>query len=71
MYIYLSIVVNALELGAMHDRDQQIDDRYATTAILSGLLPDTKYRVHIYARTQYGRGEGTFIEVRTLEKSSK
>lgn len=63
--------VEALELGALHDREEQINDPYATTAVLSGLLPDTKYRVHVYARTEYGRGEGSFIEVRTLEKSCK
>lgn len=55
----------------MHDRDEQIRDPYATTAILSGLLPDTKYRVHIYAVTQYGRGEGMFIEIKTTDKVGK
>ena len=64
-------LVDGLELGAVHDRDEQVNDPYATSAVLSGLLPDTKYRVHIYAKTQYGRGEGMFIEVITLEKTGK
>jgi hypothetical protein len=41
----------------------------AVQAVLSGLLPDRKYRVHIYARTRFGRGEGTFIEVSTTRKA--
>lgn len=53
----------------MHDRDEQVMDSAATTAVLSGLLPSTKYRVHIYALTVLGRGEGTFIEVSTTSKS--
>lgn len=61
--------MNGLEVGAMHDRKDQIRDADAETGVLSGLLPDTKYRVHIYALTPLGRGEGTFIEVRTTLKS--
>lgn len=53
----------------MHDRDEQISDPDATVAVLSGLLPNTKYRVHIYAMTALGRGEGTFIEVETTMKA--
>ena len=47
--------------------DPQIDDPYATTAMLSGLQTSTKYRVHIWARTQKGRGEDYFIEITTTE----
>jgi len=64
-----TITVQGLEVGAMHDRDDQVQDPGATFAVLSGLLPDTKYRVHIYAMTFQGRGEGTFIEVETTRKT--
>lgn len=53
----------------MHDRDEQILDPDSTSAVLSGLLPNTKYRVHIYALTAVGRGEGPFIEVETTMKA--
>ncbi|XP_045166223.2 neuroglian-like isoform X1 [Mercenaria mercenaria] len=62
--------VEGLELGAFHDREEQINDPMATQAVLSGLLPDRKYRVHIFARTRYGRGEGVFIEVSTTSKAA-
>ena len=57
-----------MELGALHDRDEQLDEPDATITVLSGLLPRTKYRIYVFARTKEGRGEGTFIEDRTAEE---
>ncbi|KAK7102376.1 neuroglian-like isoform X2 [Littorina saxatilis] len=59
--------VKGLDLGEMQERDPQVNDPYATTAILSGLLTNTRYRVHIWARTDKGRGESYFIELITSE----
>ena len=60
--------VDGLELGALHDRDEQLNEPDATITVLSGLLPRTKYRVFVFARTKEGRGEGTFIEDWTAEE---
>ncbi|KAL5013978.1 hypothetical protein ScPMuIL_008248 [Solemya velum] len=57
--------VEGLELGKMQDRDPQLDDPYESRIILSGLLPSTKYRVHVYGRTLHGRGEDSFLELET------
>ncbi|CAL1532139.1 unnamed protein product [Lymnaea stagnalis] len=61
-------VIKGLRLGELQERIPQIDDAFATTAMLSGLLPDTKYRIHVWARTTAGRGEGFYIE-RTTARS--
>ena len=61
--------VEGLQLGPMNDRDEQINDPSINEARLTGLVPNMKYRVHIFARTQQGRGEDFFIEGRTLTKS--
>ena len=61
----VNLPVTGLDLGEMQERDPHIDDPYATTAMLSGLQTLTKYRVHIWARTAKGRGEGYFIEITT------
>ena len=55
----------------MQERDPHIDDPYATTAMLSGLETLTKYRVHIWARTAKGRGEGYFIEITTTRAGGR
>ncbi|XP_059160211.1 neuroglian-like isoform X2 [Physella acuta] len=55
-------VIDGLRLGELQDRIPPIDDPYATTAMLSGLRPSSKYRIHIWARTSAGRGEGFYIE---------
>ncbi|XP_046363410.2 neuroglian-like isoform X3 [Haliotis rufescens] len=57
--------VSGLDLGKMQDREPQISNRFQTSEILSGLLPNTKYRVYIWARTSKGRGDGYFIELTT------
>lgn len=59
--------MKGLDLGEMQERDPQIDDPYATTAMLSGLLSTNRYRVYIWARTSKGRGESYFIEIITTE----
>lgn len=60
-------LVTGLDLGEMQEREPQINDPYTTTAILSGLLSSTRYRIHIWARTTKGRGEGFFIELNTTQ----
>ncbi|XP_041379387.1 neuroglian-like [Gigantopelta aegis] len=60
--------VHGLDLGKMQDREPQINNRYQTSEMLSGLLPNTKYRVYIWARTARGRGEGYFIELTTTKE---
>ncbi|WAR25594.1 NRG-like protein [Mya arenaria] len=62
--------VDGLALGSLHDRSEQINDPNSVSAVLSGLLPNMKYRIHVYARTQFGRGEGSFIEASTTEKAA-
>ena len=64
-------VVRGLDLGVMQDREPQINDPYTTNTYLSGLSPNTKYRVYIYARTVQGRGEAYFIEIVTAKPGSK
>lgn len=59
--------VQGLVLGKLQERIPQIDDPYATTAVLGGLEPNTKYRIFVWARTEAGRSEPYFIE-RTTEK---
>ncbi|XP_059166690.1 neuroglian-like isoform X2 [Physella acuta] len=62
--ITYQIVIN-LYLGGMQERLPSISDPATSNAHLSGLLPSSKYRIHIFARTAKGRGEGYFIEVTT------
>ncbi|GFO23158.1 neuronal cell adhesion molecule, partial [Plakobranchus ocellatus] len=59
--------VRGLDLGVMQDREPQINDKYTTNTYLSGLSPNTKYRIYIYARTAKGRGEAYFIEIVTAK----
>ncbi|GFS23806.1 neural cell adhesion molecule L1-like protein [Elysia marginata] len=59
--------VRGLDLDVMQDREPQINDPYTTTAYVSGLSPNTKYRIYIYARTEQGRGEAYFIEIVTAK----
>lgn len=59
--------VTGLDLGEMQERDPQIEDPHVTTAMLSGLLSNKKYRVHIWTRTNKGRGESYFIEIFTTK----
>ena len=63
--------VAGLELGALHDREVQINDPTANIGVLSGLLPYTKYRIYIFARTKEGRGEPTFIEAWTTPEQGE
>ncbi|CAL1541881.1 unnamed protein product [Lymnaea stagnalis] len=60
-------LVKGLYLGEMQEREPQIDDPFTTNAYLSGLMPSSKYRIYIFARTAKGRGEEFFIEIVTTE----
>ncbi|KAJ8301648.1 hypothetical protein KUTeg_020635 [Tegillarca granosa] len=62
--------VKGLELGKMQDKDPQINTPYINSTVLNGLVQSQKYRIHIWARTRMGRGEGYFIEV-TTEKAGR
>lgn len=48
--------VNNTKLGTMLQRRPRVMDPNATQAKLAELAPDTKYRVHIAARTRVGEG---------------
>lgn len=61
------VSVKGLDLGEMKEREPQINDPYTTTAMLSGLLSNHRYRIHIWARTIQGRGEDFFIELTTTQ----
>ncbi|KAK6177079.1 hypothetical protein SNE40_015257 [Patella caerulea] len=54
--------VKGLKLGTMMFLRPQINDPLQNSTILDGLLPKTKYRIKIWARTAQGRGEVYFIE---------
>ncbi|RUS77552.1 hypothetical protein EGW08_014681 [Elysia chlorotica] len=59
--------VHGLRLGKLQERVPQIEDPFATTAVIGGLKPSTKYRIFVWARTQAGRGEPYFIERSTAK----
>ncbi|XP_050412731.2 neuroglian [Patella vulgata] len=54
--------VKGLNLGTVMYLQPQINDPLQNSTILNDLLPKTKYRIHIWARTAQGRGEVYFIE---------
>ena len=53
------------ELREKVQRTPNISDPNQLFAKLAGLKPDTKYRIHIHAKTNRGEGEGFYIEERT------
>lgn len=60
--------MHGLALGTFQDAVLSIDNPDTEHAVLGGLLPARKYRIHVHARTSRGRGEGVFVEVSTTVK---
>ena len=59
--------VNGLDLGKMQEMDPQITDPRLNSTVLNGLTADQTYRVHMWGRTENGRGEASFIELKTTK----
>lgn len=57
--------ITGLNLGRIQYRDH-ITDPEATNARLTGLSPDTYYRVYLSAATSRGSGEPIFLDMKTL-----
>ena len=60
-------LVNGLDLGKMQEMDPQITDPRLNSTVLNGLTADQTYRVHMWGRTENGRGEASFIELKTAK----
>lgn len=58
-------VVNGTQVLNLIARVPQITDPDRFSAKLSGLKPDTKYRLHVRATTKEGQGDSYFIERKT------
>lgn len=54
--IYYQIVTGT-EVGPLLEREPHVRDPEATRVKLAGLIPETKYRIHIRAATKAGEGE--------------
>lgn len=54
----------------MQEMDPQIIDPRITKCVLNGLTSNQKYRVYMWARTENGRGESSFIEITTAKSSA-
>ena len=59
-----------LDLGKMQEMDPQIVDPRRNTTVLNGLTANQKYRIHMWGRTENGRGEASFVELTTAKTSS-
>ncbi|XP_012258678.2 neuroglian isoform X2 [Athalia rosae] len=55
-------IVTGTNVGPLLEREPHIRDPTATRVKLAGLIPNTKYRIHIRAMTKAGEGEEYFIE---------
>lgn len=53
----------------MQDMDPQIIDPRLNKTVLNGLTANKKYRIHMWGKTENGRGEVSFIEVTTAKAS--
>ena len=53
----------------MQDMDPQITDPRLNKTVLNGLTANKKYRIHMWGKTENGRGEVSFIEVTTAKTS--
>jgi hypothetical protein len=49
--------------------DPQITDPRLNKTVLNGLTANKKYRIHMWGKTENGRGEVSFIEVTTAKSS--
>ncbi len=64
------VSVTGLNLGRIQYREP-VSDPKATRARLTGLQPETDYRVFLYARTQRGQGEPIFLDATTSSATSE
>ena len=64
------VAVTGLNLGRIQYREP-IDDPDVTRARLTGLQPETDYRVFLYAKTARGKGERIFLDSATTSATSK
>ena len=62
--------VIGLNLGRLQYRED-IDDPEVLDAKLTGLLPETNYRVHLAASTAQGQGEPIFLDAVTSPPGRK
>ncbi|XP_044742143.1 neuroglian [Chrysoperla carnea] len=62
--IYYRVVKGTL-LESLIEREPYIKDPKQTRAKLAGLLPNSKYRIHVRALTRAGEGDDYYIETRT------
>ncbi len=69
MYILLFTVIG-LNLGRLQYRDP-ITDPESTRARLTGLQPETAYRVFLQAKTSVGLGEPIFLDAVTTTAGCK
>ena len=53
----------------MQEMDPQITDPRRNSTVLNGLTANQRYRVHMWGRTENGRGEVSFIEITTAKTS--
>ena len=60
----------ALNLGRLKYREP-LTDPAITSLRLTGLSPDTYYRIHLSALTTQGIGEPIFLDMSTLKAESK
>ena len=63
-------LVSGLNLGRLQYREP-ISDPDATMARLTGLQPDTFYRVYLAAATSKGTGEEIFLDTKTSPAERK
>lgn len=52
-------------MESLIEREPYIKDPKQTRAKLAGLLPNSKYRIHVRALTRAGEGDDYYIETRT------
>ena len=53
----------------MQEMDPQITDPRLNKTVLNGLTANKRYRIHMWGKTENGRGEVSFIEVTTAKTS--
>lgn len=65
----ICIVVEGASVGAVIFLNPKISNPSTLRAQIKGLEPDHSYRFLVWARTQRGRGEPSFIDVETTTSS--
>ena len=68
-YCFVCISVEASRLGSVIFLSPKISNPSILRAQIKGLEPDHTYRFLVWARTQRGRGDPSFIDVETTNSS--